>query len=274
MRGRWQSSSAVIGLIWALVFQCPVLHGEEFAPTQINFQDCPAGSEVYLDGSWIGTTNASNRFQIRGLLPGTYQFSFKKDGQLIHSCSVPVVAGQSVSIPVAPVPVPPAKNIPARIRREAVPTQPAAATTVTPPQTVPPPLPQASRLAAKTAAPAPLPPGIRPAVPPIASVDERVVLFPLLAVMLVLGGLLAARFFTRHPVPPEGPAATAATQTRTEPTVVAGARSGDASRSEPEFLDDLRLRESLFQKGFSKPKRVSNRDIVVDIDSYEVGKEI
>jgi len=274
-----------------------MLPGQESPTTQIDFQQCPAGTEVYLDGSWIGTTNASNQFQIRGLLPGTYQFSFKKDGQLIHSCSVPLASGQSVSVSIAPAPAPSAEKIPARPRRENPPPKVAAAAPVTHQPAAPAPVQstvldnprisasfthqaatpaptQPVRPVSKAPAKANLPPKPRPADRQPASIDERIVLFPLLAVMLILGSLLASRFFARWPAPskePPPPAAVQSTQGEPEEFVV---RSGEISHTEPEFLEDLRFRESLFQKGFSKPKRVSKRDIVVDIDSYEVGKDL
>lgn len=297
MRGRRQSRGALIGLIWALVLQSPTLSGQESSTTQIDFQQCPAGTEVYLDGSWIGTTNASNHFQIRGLLPGTYQFSFKKDGQRIHSCSIPLVPGQSVSVSIAPTPPPSPEKIPAPPHREnpapkvtavAPVTQQPAAPVPTPSivlenplihtsvthQPAPPVPPQPFFPASTAPAKANLPPKPRPAGPQSASIDERIVLFPLLAVMLVLGSLLASRFFARGPASLNEPASPAAAQSVKEEPEEFVVRSGEISHSEPEFLQELRFRESLFQKGFSKPKRVSERDIVVDIDSYEVGKEL
>lgn len=233
------------------------------------------GAEVYLDGNWIGTANASNHFVIQGLLPGTYQFSFKREGQLIHSCTVPLAAGESVSMPVLPPPPTLPQPVQARpIRKSAPPEVIATPSPAAPRPAAAPPI-QAARPAPPLQAAVPPPPAARKAVRPISAVDERLILFPLLAVMLVLGGLLASRFFARQPAPEaESKTAEAASQARTEPPTDAGDQRGGILSSEPDFIEDLRFRESLFQKGFSKPKRISNRDIVVDIDSYEVGKEL
>lgn len=284
----------MLGLIWALVIPCQALTGQEAAPTQIDFHDIPPGTEVSLDGSWIGTATESGHFQIRGLLPGTYQFSFQQEGRLIHSCSVTVVAGQLVSLSVAPAPAPARNNIPAPLQREPAPSKAEASAPAPAPKNSPAPTrreitpPKVERVApvpppaaapqpapppqAKAKATAP-PPAPRPAATAVFPIDERLVLFPLLAVMLVLGSLLAVRFFARRPAPSEEAPAATAPPAAAEPEELV-LPPEDPSNPEPAFLEDLRFRESLFQKGFSKPKRVSNRDIVVDIDTYEVGKEL
>ncbi len=284
----------MIGLIWALVFPCQALTGQESVSTQIDFHDIPPGTEVSLDGSWIGTATESGHFQIRGLLPGTYKFTFQKEGRLIHSCSVTVVAGQPVLISVAPAPAPTRNNIPAPLQREPAPSKTAASAPAPAPKISPTPMrrelapPKVESVApvlppavdlqpapppqTKARATAP-PPAPRPAATTVFPIDERLVLFPLLAIMLALGSLLAVRFFAKRPASSkEAPAATVpAAAAEPEEIVLPPETSSDP---EPAFLEDLRFRESLFQKGFSKPKRVSNRDIVVDIDTYEVGKEL
>ena len=75
--------------------------------SSIVFRRCPPNSDVFLDGTWIGTVPEQGVFSLSAIPAGHHRFVFKVSGDSGIEQAVTCQPGQALTIDLLPAPTPP-----------------------------------------------------------------------------------------------------------------------------------------------------------------------
>jgi hypothetical protein len=271
-RNKERTTIVILGALW---LPWAALMGQGGAPAEICIVDCPPGANVYLDGNWIGTAGPDGIFRITDLAPGTYHLRIAMSGRADHRTAATIGAGQAFQLSLKPGA--PASPPPPIVRKRPASENPS------------PHVPAVSTATQADIAPAPStlsPPPDRADHPgnpvlPRQNVPPPIENAWVLPLLQTLGGILLAvcLFFAINRLvrrsrragevhsdkPPDAPA-----------EAICGSIPIDTEEpaGEPEFLERLRFKEALFRDGFRTPKKIGENEMILDIDSYKVGKDL